>query len=164
MKRVALALLALSLVTGCGKIREKLAEKAAEKAVETASGGDVKISGGGSSVTVKDKNGGGTATLGTGAKLPDGWPSDVPVYPDATITAAMAAPTGKTVVLETKDPAAKVADFYKSKLSSFQKMSDVDMGGTRQLGFRDGKRNIAVLVAPGGSDGKSTISLSVQGG
>ncbi len=160
MNRVALVLVALSLVTGCGKIREKLAQKAAEKAVETSTGGDVKISSGG--VTVKDAKGGGAATFGDSAKLPDGWPSDVPAYPDAKIVASMATPQGKTTVMETKDAPAKVADFYKSKLSSFARQSDVDAAGVRQLVYKSGSRTIQVVASPSGD--KTNISISVAGG
>jgi hypothetical protein len=156
MKRAALLLLCILPLVGCGKIREKLAGKA----IETGTGGDVKISSGGA--TVHDSKGGGTVSMGTDAKLPDDWPSNVPLYGGAKITAAMASPNGKTVMFETKDPPAKVADFYKEKLASLTKVTELDLGGTtRQLVFRDGKKTVQLSIT--GAGPSTTVSLSIAG-
>lgn len=73
--------------------------------IDTSSGG----------TTVTDPKTGTTVTSGAAVKLPAGWPANVPVYPGATIRNALASLSGKTATLVTKDPAAKVADFYKTK-------------------------------------------------
>jgi hypothetical protein len=161
MKRpvLAFATLALVLATGCDKIKEKIAEKAAEKAVETATGGDVKISSGG--VTVKDDKTGASAQLGTGAKVPDDWPSNVPVYP-GTVQASMAGENGKTVIVQTKDTPAKVSDFYKAKLTGMKKQAEMDLGASKTLAWVDGKTTVSLMVSAGGDDDHlTTVQLSV---
>lgn len=161
MKRIALALVAtLALTTGCSKIREKLAEKAAEKAIETTTGGDVKVSSGG--VTVKDDKTGGSVSVGTGAKAPDGWPSSVPIYPGATIQASMSNDNGRSVVLQTKDAPAKVTEFYKGKLGGMKKQAELDLGAAKTIAWKDGKTNISLMVTSS-NDGQdsTTIQLSV---
>jgi hypothetical protein len=155
MKRVALALVALTLATGCGKIREKLAEKA----IERSTGGDVKISSGG--VTVKDDKNGATTVLGSDAKLPDGWPSSIPVYTGAKLSASMVTPNGKTIIFETKDPPSQVADFYKAKLSPLRKVTDLDVGGTtRQLVFRNTKETVSAAITTDGTTTRCQLSVT----
>jgi hypothetical protein len=95
------------------------------------------------------------------AKVPDGWPSNVPVY-NGSITAGMASPNGKTVVVTTSDSPSAVHDFYKSKLSSMKLQSDLDVGTAKVLVFRDGKTTISVNIASTGS--KTNVTVSVAGG
>ena len=75
---------------GCAKLREMLSGSSHDTASGTTSGG---------------------------TKLPDGWPSNVPAYPGAKITGALATPQGKTAVMTTKDTPTQVHDFYKDKLT-----------------------------------------------
>lgn len=169
MKRIALALIlplslsAASLVTltGCGKIQEKLAEKAVEKATETATGGDVKVSSGG--VTFKDNKTGSVMHAGTGAQIPDGWPSSVPVYPGATIQASVTAEKGKTVMLQSKDAIPKIAEFYKSKLSGMKKVGELDFGGnSKTISFQDDKHTVNLMVTGSADpDQPNMIQLTV---
>lgn len=158
---VAVASVSLSGLAGCGKIKEKIAEKAAEKAIETASGGDVKVSSGG--VTIKDDQSGSTLHAGTGAKVPDDWPSSVPVYPGATVQAAMTTDKGKAVILQSKDPATKIADFYKGKLSGMKKMAEMDLGKAKTISFQDDKLTVSVMVTESSDpDQPNMIQLSTS--
>lgn len=151
--------------TGCGKIREKIAQKAVEKAIETGSGGSVNIDD--DKVTFgadKDR----ALTVGRAAKLPDGWPSDVPSYPGATIVAAVSDGTkARTAIFETTDSVDQASAFYEQNLSAFKKEGEVDLGGHKQMSFKDAAKKRTVMVAVGKSSkaaSKTTVSLIVADG
>ena len=153
----AAALLALP---GCEKIQEKLAEKAAEKAVEGATGGKVDLNSSSGGITIKDEKNGAVVQAGTGATVPKDWPSSVPVYPGATVQAAMSTPNGKTLNLMTSDSPDKVVAFYKGKLPGKQ-TAMVDLGQSKTIAHENGKEKIAVVAGASG-DGKTNIMLSVS--
>lgn len=146
--KLTIALVALVLATtGCNKIKEKIAEKAAEKAIETATGAeDVDLNGSSGGVTVKDGKGG-VVKVGTAAKLPDDWPSSVPVYPDAKVTASFSTNDGKMVHLQTKASVEDVAKFYKQKMGAFTKEAELDLGESKTLGYKKDKETVSILVA-----------------
>lgn len=155
MKRLLLAASLLLALTGCQKIKDKLAHKAEESAVEAASGGDVKVSSGGVTVTT-DKG-----TVAMDNKLPADWPADLPAYPGATIKAAMSTPQGKSLVMETTDGPDKVHDFYKGKMSSMKLLADTKTPTMQNLAYQSGKRNVSI-TASGSSP--TTITVSASGG
>lgn len=152
--------------TGCSKIQEKItekiAEKAAEKAVEAQTGGKVDIDTNSGSMKIKDEKTGAVVEWGTQAKLPDNWPSDVPVYPGAAIRASMSTNEGSTLSLETTDAIDKVSSFYKGKLSGFKKEAEMDMGATKIVSFSDGKRKISATFSESDkSDDKKTTAIQL---
>lgn len=68
------------------------------------------------SVDVKGKDG---ESLSIGnAKVPDGFPSDVPIYKPSDVVLSLKTKEGYNVTLATSDSAQSVADFYKSQLPS----------------------------------------------
>lgn len=151
MKRIALVL-CLSLVTfGCGKIREKLMGKA----VEEGSSGQVNISSGGVTVTTPT----GTIQAATGAKLPDGWPSNVPQYPGSNIVSAMGTPVGKTIVLNTSDSPSKVHDYYKGEIK-MKLLTDVEANGSRVMNFHEGTKTVGITITPTGGTTQATVSAT----
>lgn len=158
--KVLVATLSLALlVMGCDKIQEKIAEKVAEKAIEgAAGGGTAKVDTKNGSVTVTDPKTGTTVQSGAAVKLPDGWPANVPVYPGASIRNAMTTGGGKTVMIVTKDPPAKVSDFYKTKIG-LKVESDMDLGQQHLLVFKNGKGTITVSVSA--SEGDTVATLAV---
>ena len=167
MKRLALFLSALVLVTGCSKIREKLeekaAEKVAEKAIESSSDGDksVDLSSSSGGITVKDKKTGAVVRAGEGAKLPDDWPSSrVPIYPGSKVRLAASSPEGKSVQLMSTDKPEAIMAWYKSKMP--KPTSNLDMGKMKSLQLNDKDAAIAVMIVGGDSDEGTLISLSFK--
>lgn len=154
----SIALVSLSLLSGCDKLTEKLGQKAAEKAIEGASGGDVKVDTSNGGVTVTDKKTGAVSQAGVAAKLPDGWPSSVPIYPGSVVRTAMVASGGKTVTLSVKDPPAKVVEFYKK--SSLELESEMDLGGQHMMNFKNGSGNAIVMVGEAGSETMVSLTLT----
>lgn len=89
MRLRSLALLALAVVllfgvAGCKSSSKTASEKAAEKIAEDQPGvEDVDIDE--NKVTVTGEDGEQIEIQGSGAELPDGFPSDIPVYENGTI-------------------------------------------------------------------------------
>ena len=106
---VAAVLVALLAMTGCGLLLRK--------GVESATG--VKVDQGTGKTTVTGKNGE-TATIQEG-KIPDGLPSDFPVY-QGTVKLGNKVTTGEgttfSIVIETTDDAKTVGDWYDAKLKA----------------------------------------------
>ncbi len=114
----ALAVIAvLALVAGCGK-KEETTAVAPGVTVTTAKGG-------GSDTATINIAGAGTITGSTGEAgmaPPADLPAWGPVYPGgkvvSTMSGIMGSGSGKTVSIETGDPAAKVAAFYDARLAA----------------------------------------------
>ncbi len=149
--------MALLLLSGCNKVKEKLAQKAAEKASEATTGAEATVTGDG--VTVRDSKTGATFATGN-AKLPEGWPSNVPTYPGAKIQSSMGSPSGKTVILVTQDAPQKVVDFYKTKLSQMKKQTELDLGGSFTIVWAEGKRGVSIVVSH--HDDETMVQVSVS--
>lgn len=156
---VAVLALALS-TTGCKKIKEKLAEKAAEKMIETATGAEeVDLGGAGGGVTLKDAKGG-VVKVGTTAKLPEDWPSSVPIYPSSTVVASLSANESKFVHLQTKASIDDVTMFYKQKMSGFTKNAELDSGERKMLGYKTEKENVGIGISTNKSESDTVIQIS----
>ncbi len=159
--KLTITIVALVLsTTGCNKIKEKIAEKAAEKAIETATGAeDVDLNGSSGGVTVKDGKGG-VVKVGTAAKLPEDWPSSVPIYPDSTVAASFSTNDGKMVHLQTKASVEDVAKFYKQKMGGFTKEAELDLGESKSLAYKKDKETVSIVVA--GNKGDQERGCVVQ--
>lgn len=168
MKRTVVVLaLACALVvlavgtTGC----QFLAQKAAEKAVQGASGGAVNVSG--DKVTIKGKDGS-TATFAEGAKLPDDFPADIPMFKGGTVTGVVTnqTPDGKGFLVGTKykDPVADVLDFYTNELKSgdWKTLSTVSTGDGGMVNADNGTYQVTVVVGKESGDGfQSSTQMTV---
>lgn len=89
LRRVApLALtvvLAAGTLTGCGAIADRVGEAAAEKALEGAIDADIDVDEGNEEVTITGDDG----SVKMGTKLPDEWPSSIPLPADHVVASAM---------------------------------------------------------------------------
>lgn len=160
-------LVAIVLVLGgCGqRMADKIAEKALEETIERAAedGGDdvdvdVDVSSGKMTVTSTGTGGEGETvrmefdedsgtittadgtseiTMGKGAKMPDDFPKDVPVYKNATIQMAgqEAAQGMMTVSMTCPDAFDKVVNFYEEQASAqgWHEQMSMNQGGTMQM-------------------------------
>lgn len=160
MKLLALAITGLVFLSGCDKLTEKLGQKAGEKAVETAAGGDVKVNtNGNGTVTVTDKKTGTSVQGGNGpVSLPAGWPSNVPIYPGATVRNAVVGQNGKNATIATKDPPAKVTEFYKK--SGLALETEMDLGPQHMLVFKNGKGTVNIMVSQAGSETMASLTIA----
>ncbi len=161
------AVLAIASLGGCAKIGTKLVESVLEKASDGSA--DINLDNGG--VTVKDENGSQTQ-IGENLKLPEGWPSETPLYPDVKLSWSSKtknSDTGKnefSVLGEaSKVPAKDIYNWYKDKFGSgwevvtdqFTESSDGDFA---VLGFKSSKYEVTVMVTS--SKDVTSVTMAVK--
>jgi hypothetical protein len=132
-----------------------------EKVTFSEDGGEVNI-------TVKGEDGAEVKISGddSGVSLPDGFPSDVPVYPGATVALSSKTPEGVHVLLQTKDGVQDVRRFYQEKLKAagWKIATTVNVPGGIMLQANKGKRvqNVTTM-----NDGRLTtinLTTTTEGG
>ncbi len=110
----------------------------------------------------------GSSKLDPAVAMPAGFPSDVPIYPGARLTAAATfTASGQTtwgMEWETLDSVDKVQAFYSSKLS--QGDWNIQFSGTANGAFsaifsRKSNSKFAGILGASGSSGVTKISLSL---
>jgi len=158
--RMLVALVAIAAVlamAGCGAI--------AKKGVESVTGVKVDESGNGVTVTGPD---GTKITTGEDGQLPDGLPSDVPIYQPSSVTAGMVADTdgGKVfnVGLRTTDAALDVYSWYETELAaqgwSVNTTMKTDDGGL--INGEKGTQALTVAISKGSADEGTQVSLALN--
>jgi len=150
-----IALLAFSLA-GCGFI--------AQKAVEKTTG--VKVDESGKNVTVTGQNGEKASMSAKEGKLPDGLPTDVPVYAGTVKTSqTVSTEKGTSYIfsVETGDDVATIMAWYKKQLTDkgWTIMSTVTgSGDSGMIQAKKGeKTNIVLTLGKDSSSGKSQIAV-----
>lgn len=130
----SLILCSVFLVSGCGK-----------NTVSTPGGGSVSQTDDKITVT----NDSGETTVFTTDRLPEGFPSDVPVYPDATIQGSQLSDYGTNLSLQSKKTTAEVLAWYKNELvdTSWKIASEYSMDNSTWIsGSKDDGSTIIVTV------------------
>lgn len=158
MKKILFAVVGTLLLAGAG-----CSNYVGNKALERASGGRVDVNGQKMKVTSDS----GSLEWG-GNKLPSDWPSDAPAYPGATVQfSANSNPTDKgqnkssSVMLESKDSALLVSDFYKKELVSkgWKIAGTYEVGGVYSMTAEKDTRTLVLSIA--GSKNSTSISLTI---
>lgn len=146
-------------------------ERMIERAIERETGGSVDIDlDGDGTVTYEGEDGEAfTVTSGESAELPAGWPSEVSIMDDATITYAgsmMGGDTnGLTAVFTVDASKAEVMDYYKTVLteSGWTVAGVMDFGDSGMVSATRGEDESAgVTVATEGGETTVTISLGLK--
>jgi hypothetical protein len=144
-------LLVLLLASGCfgQNIAERIAEEVIEKAIEEDNGENVEIDLDDDGITIKGEDGevsisaddetveiksdDGEFTIGIGAELPEGFPGNVPVYPDMEITTSWKSTEDDKVSFSisglTEEAGDDVFAWYKDKLSGWEIESEFTASG-----------------------------------
>ncbi len=99
-----------------------------------------------------------TVTTGDSVRLPDGWPPSVPIYPGAAVHSAMTSPGAQTVMFATRDPVAKVVDFYKTR-AAMTVDADMDLGPQHIIVLKN--PTVSVTLSLGQAGDETTVSLAV---
>lgn len=126
-------------------------------------GKGVTVDSGGESITFKEGNS--KVTVENQGKLPDEFPKDFPVYPEAQITGSWTSTgdrgTGISVVWEAKGPLDKIVAFYKSELprNGWKVTSNFDSQESSTLSFEKEDKNGFMGVAK--DNDKATISVTL---
>jgi hypothetical protein len=151
----ALVVCAIALTffaSGCGF----LAQKAAEKTIEGATGNKVDINGDKVSVQAED---GTKVEVGGEQKLPEGFPTEVPIYAGAKIVGSTTAAGGEsqtsyTVSYLAPDEMAVVARWYTSKLKSggWKSVMTAQTGDGAIMASERGDLTVNVSVNPSSTE------------
>ena len=114
----------------------------------------------------KDQNGN-EVTVGSGTKLPDDFPSNIPLYKGTIITSTSATESGKkmyAVSLQTSDAFDKVLGYYKNELSSggWKIIQEANVAaGYTMYAAENGTEQLSVMVQ--NADGKMTMVTLTTG-
>ena len=156
--RIVPLLCAAILVLACGGEEETIETEGGTFTVE-AEGKGVRISG-------EDEEAGAiSGQFGENAEVPDGFPKDVPIYPDAKVVGSMLTGEGTILTLQTADDPGKVTAFYRKNLSKegWSLASEIDLGGQHVLAMEKGERSGAVQISREGNDTNILVTIG-QGG
>lgn len=117
------------------------------------------------SLDIKNKEGD-SLSIGGDAKIPEGFPADVPIYPSSKVDASSAIGGSYNLVISTKDSKNKVDSYYKTELenSGWTAGNDsitIDSGGTTQKTFSKGNQTLSVITTEDTNTKGTTVTLSV---
>lgn len=164
MTLVALvALLAAVALTGCGFA----AEQASEAIVEGGTGADVEIDDDGESVSIETEEGSVEISGGDSATIPDGFPSDVPLY-DGDLVMSQKFDTEDGVAynigIKTSDGANDVAEWYSDEFASegwtVTTESTNDTGDMVMISYQVEKDGRMAQVIIADEDGETQIAVT----
>ena len=114
--------------------------------------------------TVRSKDGKVDYTInsGPGAKIPDDFPRDIPIYKNARVNAGMSMAGSKTVILEMSDPGATVMEFYTDSLKAdgWEQKTEMNTGPMMVKNFEKGTRRVSINVMSDPQSGKTTATVS----
>jgi len=149
-------------VLGCASIARKATEKAIENRIEKESGGKARVNVEKGSVEVETEEGKTRVEAGEGARLPENFPKDVPVYEGAKVASAITQDEGGSVSFTVSAGFRDVSDFYRSALqkAGYKVEATMDLGETAQFvaTSADGKRQVSIQAAKD-KDGTSLVII-----
>ncbi|MCX5770743.1 MAG: hypothetical protein NTZ09_10790 [Candidatus Hydrogenedentes bacterium] len=121
----------------------------------------------GATSTVKTEGGGASVVFGKGAKAPEGFPKDIPIYPGAEIQMSSSDPASKTFVVQalSADGVDKVAEYYKKEMKSagWNEGEGVVQTGANpmhMLNFDKGGMSAMIMVMA--QEGKTLVSITTE--
>lgn len=181
-------LLVLLLASGCfgQNIAERIAEEAIEKAIEEDNGENVDVSLDDDGITIKGEDGevsisaddetveiksdDGEFTIGSGAELPEGFPGNVPVYPDMEITTSWRSTDNDkdnySISGLTEDAGDDVFAWYKDKLSGWNIEGEftvnVDDGKSSSLTAKGDGLILTIMVIETEDEGTAVVQTVTE--
>jgi hypothetical protein len=169
MKRTVLSaaliacLLGLALtITGC----DLIARKATEGAISGATGGKVDVDG--DKVTIKGEDGT-ESTISNETKIPDGFPTEVPLRDDGSVKAAITSQvnngTNYMLNIRFKVPQTELLEWYKTELEKggWKIISTVSTGDGGMIGAEKDNLTLNVVTGADSSEGFTSV-LTMQVG
>ncbi|MCL4219678.1 MAG: hypothetical protein KJ052_22075 [Candidatus Hydrogenedentes bacterium] len=179
------AVLLAGLVAGCGGSSDSgdksddadtgdstamnITENLMEAAIKASSGeeADVNLSTSGDETKFSIKSDGQTMEIGAGAKIPEDWPADAPLYPDLNVQVATSANNQFTVMGTTSDSFEKVAEHFAAKCGDEGWTEDavVDMSGeqTQKIQtYKKDDRQMHLVIASSADETSVSVSVTSQ--
>lgn len=148
------------------KVEQKAADSIAGGILSKATGGKVNVDTDSGKVQFRDNKTGNTVAFGEDLKLPSDFPSDVPIYGGAKISAIS---TNKqegsaNATLTSTDAQDKVLKWYEDKMKAdgWEEKNSSTMNNVEFREYEKGKVTIAVSVWPNEEEGKSGTFITVS--
>ncbi len=143
------------------------AENLTESIIKSTTGADVDYSSDNGSVSVKTNDG--EFSSSTSEKLPDNFPSEVPVYDNQSIVSSYSTTSdGSTawyVSAQTDKSVEDVKNFFSDKFSDWDNKSTSTYNGTASQSYEKGTLSVTLIITPAGegyNNDKTTITYSVS--
>jgi hypothetical protein len=142
------------------------ADKATEATVSDSDGNTTTVTATGDSLTTKSRNGEFQSVTGTAVQVPDGFPKDVYLYTNATITSSMTMPQAQLLTQETTDPVDKVADAFQAGMpaNGWKAQMSLNSGDSRMLTYTKDSSHVQVSIERDADNTKTTVSLMFTSG
>lgn len=164
--RIAGTLLAATLALACGGDEESVEPHVETFAIETEEGAfQVEASEEGVRISGEEEGGGAVVgQFGEAVEIPDDFPQDVPLYPDAKVVAAMMSEGQGMLTLRTGDTPEQVAKYLREQFEreGWSFGSELDLMGQQMLAFEKGDRIGAVQISR--EESETSIILTVGSG
>ncbi|MDQ7814473.1 MAG: hypothetical protein RDU25_01535 [Patescibacteria group bacterium] len=166
---IAIALPLSLMGFGCNpfqKAQDKLTEKAAEKMTEgllgKATGGKVDVDTDSGEVQFKDNKTGDVFGFGENVKVPDDFPQEVLLYPDAKPNSVITSRKEHTanITLTSTDDAGKIAEWYEEKYTGdgWEEENSSTINNLEYREYIKGNKKVVVSIWPNESEEtKSTM-------
>lgn len=144
-------------------ITKKAGEFLAGRVLSGVTGGNVEVGKDGEKVSFENSEG--KVSFEEGGKLPEGFPTDFPVYPGARVVSSFTANTegkdGMSVVWDTNDSVEAVSAFYKTNLVSngWKVTATFEQTGSATTSFE--KEGWGGFMGITTAEGKTTISTTI---
>jgi hypothetical protein len=138
---------------GCRKAAKEMMEGAIESQIAKEGGkADVQIGEDSVSFKIQDKKGGSNFEYGENTKVPEGFPTDVPLYPKMTLLMANSQIQNEMFVLQAKssDTPDQIVAFYKQEAikNGWEEQSSMEQGDQmKALTFKKADRNLQIISA-----------------
>lgn len=169
--RVFLGILVLLLMVAavsCQQAAQKAAEGVAERAIERSSDGKVSADISGDTMKITDAETGEETIVKTGKggqDMPEGWPEELPKFPNSTIISSVGTetPEGKAyhVAFHSSATPQDVVDFYneKAEAAGYKKLRDMEMPEGHSVAYESDSYAfmLTAVIAEGGCD--ATLQL-----
>lgn len=131
----------------------------ASKILSSATGQKVKIKDKGDRIQI--------GGMSFGAGLPDNFPKDIPIYPQAKVEGFLGGSDGKvsgsTTTLTSKASAEDVCDYYVDKLEAQGwDVSTNELGDLKMVNFGKGSRKGGITINPGDSETSILIGITTE--
>ena len=158
-------------MTSCAKAVAKMAEKAIEKTIESSMGvenADIDLNEGGGKIS-SDK---GEVAFGDNVKVPEGWPSSVPIYPDIKVIYSSKSKDDNNkdnfaILAEaTKGTVKEIYEWHKSKMSGWETESDYfgtsDGNDSFTLSWKNDQYQVLLMCGSDGNAVNYTFTVTQQ--
>lgn len=154
------------LCAGCQQTAEEAMEGAIESKIAGEGGSaDVEFDGKSMSMKIMGKDGDAQLHVGPGAKMPNDFPKDIPIYPGMTVMMSHSQAEGKMFFVQanSSEPVSRMADFFKKEVPAqgWQAKTETAMQaeGTKSLGYEKDGRMLQITLSTSDKEG-SSISIA----